>query len=493
MPSSLIDILLIEDNPGDARLVKEMLQEGGRNHKLRHAASLREGIAELEQAAATVVILDLGLPDSHELEGIACMAARFPTLPVIVLTGLNSSEVGFAAVRAGAQDFLAKDEVTPPVLERTINYAIERQRLKSELHAATRELQLSESRLRQLIEENSDGVLIANGEGLVRFINPAAEALLDRRREEIIGKPFGYPLDSGTTTEIHIAAEDGQERVCELRRVLTEWHGEKVVLVSLRDITERRRLERQLSYAQKMESLGNLTRGIAHDFNNILAAIIGYASVLEMKIDQQDSLQAPVRQILGAADRAASLTRALLSFSRSQPGTMRRLDLLELMTRFLHVLPSLLGSRISVSREIPAEPLWVMADPAQLEQILFNLATNARQAMPAGGTLALRLDRYLLTDDFRQQHGFGKPGRYARITMGDSGVGMAPEIVQRIFEPFFTTRETGDGTGLGLAVTYGIVKQHRGYILCSSAAGEGTTFEILLPLVKTTSQENKDA
>ena len=492
MSNSQISILLIEDNPGDARLVQEMLREGGDFHRFRHALSLAEGLAEMEREEATLILLDLGLPDSEGLKGIEIVASRFPERPIVVLTGLNSSDTGFAAVRAGAQDYLAKEEVTGPGLLRTINYAIERQRLKSELHALTRDLRLSENRLRQLIEENSDGVLIVNREGLVRFINPAAETLLDRRREEILGKPFGYPLDSGETSEIHVAAKDGQERVCELRQVLTEWHGEKVILASLRDITGRQRLERQLRYAQKMESLGNLTRGIAHDFNNILAAIIGYASVLEMKIGQQDSLQAPVRQILSAADRAATLTRALLSFSRSQPGKMRQLDLLELMTRFLHVLPSLLGSKISISQEISAEALWITGDPAQLEQVLFNLATNARQAMPAGGTLALRLDRYLLPDDFRQQHGFGKPGRYARIAMSDSGVGIDPELVQRIFEPFFTTRETGDGTGLGLAVTYGIVKQHRGYILCRSVAGEGTTFEILLPLENNAPQGDKD-
>ncbi len=379
MSNSQISILLIEDNPGDARLVQEMLREGGDFHRFRHALSLAEGLAEMEREEATLILLDLGLPDSEGLKGIEIVASRFPERPIVVLTGLNSSDTGFAAVRAGAQDYLAKEEVTGPGLLRTINYAIERQRL-----------------------------------------------------------------------------------------------------------------ERQLRYAQKMESLGNLTRGIAHDFNNILAAIIGYASVLEMKIGQQDSLQAPVRQILSAADRAATLTRALLSFSRSQPGKMRQLDLLELMTRFLHVLPSLLGSKISISQEISAEALWITGDPAQLEQVLFNLATNARQAMPAGGTLALRLDRYLLPDDFRQQHGFGKPGRYARIAMSDSGVGIDPELVQRIFEPFFTTRETGDGTGLGLAVTYGIVKQHRGYIVCRSVAGEGTTFEILLPLENNAPQGDKD-
>ncbi|AMV73600.1 response regulator [Desulfuromonas carbonis] len=482
MPNSHVNLLLIEDNPGDTRLVREMLREGGRSHYFRHAATLAEGLAELERETPDAVLLDLGLPDTQGMKGIEILTGRCPELPVIVLTGLNCSEVGFAAVRAGAQDYLAKEEVTGPALLRAINYAIERQRLKSQLHALTRDLQASENRLRQLIEENSDGILIANLEGIVRFINPAAERLLQRRREEIIGKPFGYPLDAGTTNEIHLLLDNDQERVCELRRVWTEWHGEKVVLASLRDITERQRLERQLRYAKKMESLGNLTRGLAHDFNNILTAIIGYASVLEIKVDGQEPLLGPVRQIIASADRAAGLTRALLSFSRSQPGQMRRLDLLELLTRFLHVLPSLLGGKIRLSQILPAAPLWITGDPAQLEQVLFNLATNARQAMPTGGSLAVTLEHYLLTNDFRQQHGFGKPGQYARIVLQDSGVGMDPEMVQNIFEPFFTTRETGEGSGLGLAISYGIVKQHRGYIICRSAVGAGTSFAVLLPL-----------
>jgi two-component system, cell cycle sensor histidine kinase and response regulator CckA len=483
MTNGKIKILLIEDNPGDARLVQEMLRDTGSEFQLGEAPDLATGVAELEREDADLVLLDLGLPDSQGLDGIATLVDRFPELPVVVLTGLNDQQVGFAAVRAGAQDFLSKEEVTGPTLLRTINYAIERQRLKSELRRATCNLQLSENRLRQLVEENSDGMLIINSEGLVRLVNPAAEALLGRRREEILDKPFGYELAAKGTTELSIPHDNGRVAVCELRRVTTEWHGEEVVFASLRDITERRLLERQLRHTQKMDALGNLTRGIAHDFNNILAAIIGYASVLEMKTDGQPPLQSPVRQILAAADRASTLTRALLSFSRSQPGEMRPLDLLEVVTRIGQVLPSLLGGRITLLEEHNGGSLPIKADPVQLEQILFNLAANAREAMPEGGTCTLSTDHQELTAEFRQRHGFGRPGRYARIALTDTGIGMDSETCEKIFEPFFTTRQTGDGTGLGLAIAYGIVKQHRGFILCHSAPSAGSTFEILLPLI----------
>ena len=482
MPHGHIEILLIEDNPGDVRLVQEMLRENGGDCRLRTCSSLAAGVSELERHGADLALLDLGLPDNRGVDGIAILVEHFPELPVVVLTGIDDYDLGFSAVRAGAQDFLGKDLVTAPVLLRSINYAIERQRLKSELQRATCNLQLSENRLRQLIEENSDGMLIVTTEGLVRFINPAAEALLDRRREEILGQPFGYPLDSGAPSELCIAHRSGREVICELRRVPTDWQGEQVVLASLRDISGRRLLERQLRYAQKMEALGNLTRGIAHDFNNVLAAIIGYASVLEMKTGDQPPLQGPVRQILAAADRAATLTRALLSFARNQPGEMRRFDLVETFSRMAQILPSLLGGNIGLIQQLPAESLPVEADSAQIEEVLVSLAVNARQAMPAGGTLTLVAERQELTADFRQRHGFGKPGHFARIALIDTGSGMPPETCEKVFEPFFTTRGADGGNGLGLAIAYGTIKQHHGYILCHSTPGAGTTFEILLPL-----------
>ena len=488
MPQDSIEILLIEDNPGDVRLVQEMLREDGSACRLRTCSSLAAGVAELERQMADLALLDLGLPDSRGVDGIAILVEHFPELPVVVLTGIDDHDLGFAAVHVGAQDFLSKDEVTAPVLLRSINYAIERQRLKSELQRATCNLQLSENRLRQLIEENSDGMLIVNTAGLVRFINPAAEALLDRRREEILDQPFGYSLDSGAPAEITIAHRSGREVICELRRVPTEWHGEQVVLASLRDISGRRLLENQLRYAQKMEALGNLTRGIAHDFNNVLAAIIGYGSVLEMKTGDQPELQGSIRQILAAADRASTLTRALLSFARNQPGEMRQFDLLEPLSRVGQILPSLLGGTIGLVLQLPAEALFVEADSAQIEEVLFNLAVNARQAMPEGGTLTLTAGRHELTAAFRQRHGFGKPGHYARVALTDTGVGMPPETCEKIFEPFFTTRGADGGNGLGLAIAYGTIKQHHGYILCYSTLGAGTTFEILLPLCKATAK-----
>ena len=492
MVNGTVKILLIEDNPGDARLVRELLLEVEGRYEFCTCTTLADGLSTAKQGSADVALLDLGLPDSQELEGLEQLVKLHPDLPVIVLTGLDNQAIGFDAVRRGAQDYLPKEAVSPQILQRSINYAIERQILKHQLQLATYDLQLSETRLRQIVEENSDGMLIINSDGLVRFINPAAEALLARSREEALDHPFGYPLGNGGTSELRLPHRDGSEIICELRQVTTEWHGEKVVLASLRDITERRRMESQLRYAQKMESLGNLTRGIAHDFNNALAAIIGYASVLEMKTEELPALQSSARQILAAADRASALTRALLSFSRTREGEMLPRELHEVVARIGLVLPSLLGTQIELVTAFSSEPLWVKADSSQLEQVLFNLAVNARQAMPEGGTVTLRTERSELTAAFRQAHGFGRVGSYARILMSDTGIGMDEETCEKIFEPFFTTRSVGNGSGLGLAIAYGIVKQHRGYILCHSTPGQGTSFEVLLPLVAPGAMEPDD-
>jgi signal transduction histidine kinase len=264
----------------------------------------------------------------------------------------------------------------------------------------------------------------------------------------------------------------------------TEWEGEPVYLAALRDITARREWEARLRYAQKMEAIGNLTRGIAHDFNNTLAAIVGYASVLEMRVGQQETLRAPIQQILAAADRATGLTRALVAFSRDQPGQIRAFDLTEMVARTGKLLPPLLGNAIVFSTDLPGQPLPVLADSTQIEQVLINLAVNARQAMPKGGSLHLQLQEESLGPEFRKGHGFGRMGRFARISMNDNGPGMEETICEKIFDPFFTTKEPGEGCGLGLSMVYGIVKQHRGYILCHSRPGEGTTFEIYLPLTE---------
>jgi PAS domain S-box-containing protein len=248
------------------------------------------------------------------------------------------------------------------------------------------------------------------------------------------------------------------------------------------DISERKRLEDQLRQSQKMESIGTLAGGISHDFNNILTAIIGYGSLLQMKMKDDDPLKHNVDQILASANRAASLTQGLLAYSRKQVLNPQRINLNDIIVKVERLLSRLIGEDVEFKCILTDEDVTVLADAGQLEQILMNLATNARDAMPDGGYLYIETRRVDLDEALAKAHDVRKPGAYAQVLVTDSGMGMDQKTRERIFEPFFTTKDVGKGTGLGLAMVYGIIKQHNGFVEVESEIGMGTTLKIYLPL-----------
>jgi PAS domain S-box-containing protein len=249
------------------------------------------------------------------------------------------------------------------------------------------------------------------------------------------------------------------------------------------DITETKELEAQLHHAQKMEAIGQLAGGVAHDFNNILTAIIGFAHLMTIKMDAEDPLRSHIGQIRKCAERAAELTQGLLAFSRKQVIMSKAVDLNEIIVQTRKMLRRLINESIDIKVETTSYPLTVMADTGKIEQALVNLMANAKDAMPTGGTLVIGTSQVTMNLEFLHAHGYGRPGRYACITVRDTGCGMHPITKKKIFDPFFTTKEVGKGTGLGLSIVYGIVKQHNGYINVYSELGKGTTFRIYLPLV----------
>jgi PAS domain S-box-containing protein len=260
-----------------------------------------------------------------------------------------------------------------------------------------------------------------------------------------------------------------------------------------RDITERKNLERQLQHSQKMEAIGTLAGGIAHDFNNILTAINGFGCLLKMHMAKDEPMTAYVDEIISGADRAAKLTRSLLTFSRKQEVYLKRTDLNEVVSGVEKMLRRLIREDIVLSTRLTPEELVVMADAAQIEQVLMNLAANARDAICENGIITIGSKMVELSSEFRMTHGFGKPGRYALLTFSDSGAGMDEHTLHRIFEPFFTTKEVGKGTGLGLSVAYGIIKQHHGFITCYSEHGRGTTFRLYLPIIGEAAEKSRSA
>ena len=250
------------------------------------------------------------------------------------------------------------------------------------------------------------------------------------------------------------------------------------------NISEQRKLQQQLLQAQKMEAVGQLAGGVAHDFNNILTAIMGYGSLLQMKINGDSCLNDYVKQILDGADRAAEVTKSLLAFSRKQIINPRPVDLNDVVRGIEKLLSRLIGEDIEITTTLSSKEVVSMVDTGQIEQVLMNLTTNARDAMPNGGRLFLQTEVVELDDISVQSYGYGEPGIYAVLSVSDTGIGINQEVKEKIFEPFFTTKETGKGTGLGLAMVYGIIKQHGGYINVYSEPSNGTTFKIYLPAIQ---------
>lgn len=255
-----------------------------------------------------------------------------------------------------------------------------------------------------------------------------------------------------------------------------------LVVELINNVTGWKKLEDQLRQAQKMEAVGTLAGGIAHDFNNILTAIMGYSHILQLKMAADNPLKGYADSIITAAERGANLTSGLLAFSRKQIIDPQLIDISDIVRKVEKLLTRLIGEDIELKTDLADKKLTVIADSGQIEQVLMNLASNARDAMPDGGVISIKTWGIELDERFLTAHEYGQIGNYAVISVSDTGMGMDKSTADRIFEPFFTTKEVGKGTGLGLAMAYGIIKQHNGFITVYSESGIGTTFKIYLPL-----------
>jgi PAS domain S-box-containing protein len=331
-------------------------------------------------------------------------------------------------------------------------------------------------------------------EAFLNCVHPEDRGFVNKSVNEALyeNKPFNI--------EHRIVLPDGSERVVnEHAEVTFDQNNAPIRIVgTVQDITEHKiaeeykeKLQAQLLQAQKMEAVGQLTGGIAHDFNNILTAIMTYGQFLMMKLQKDDPLTNYVNQILAASEKAANLTHSLLAFSRKQVTNPQPVNLNDIIKEIGNLFFRAIGEDIEFKLILAEEDLTIMADPKQVDQVLLNLLTNARDAMPHGGMLVLETDRVQIDNTFIRSHGYGSPGEYALLSVTDTGIGIDEEIKGRIFEPFFTTKEVGKGTGLGLAMVYGIIKQHNGYINVYSEPGQGTTFNIYFPLIEAAAGEIK--
>jgi two-component system, cell cycle sensor histidine kinase and response regulator CckA len=502
----LVRVLVVEDSRSDLLVLENALAEvTSVRFELTSVGRLKEAMEVLPSNEFDVILSDLGLPDSSGLDTLVTIQKVANGLPIIVMTGLSDERMGIRAMQAGAQDYFVKGHFWENGLVRAIRDAIERRRMEEAIRR-------SEDRFRASIESLLDGFAlltpIRTMDGVVSgfsvdYINASGLSL----------RPAAGPLPSPFTLhdlfpdcheqglfEKLVRVEGGgdpfipecvlicHELASELKTPTYDFRAAKTtdgVAISWRDVTPRLRLEAQLLQSEKMNSIGQLAGGIAHDFNNLLTVIHGHADCLRDSACLPRELADPVREISAAAVRATNLTKQLLTFSRQHPMIAADIDLNETVAQMSNMLDRILGEELHLQVQFRRPAPFVRADRGMIEQILLNLAVNARDSMPKGGELAIATAvRAVDQSELQMEHDV-TPGRFVCLSVRDTGCGIAPDHLSKIFEPFFTTKEVGKGTGLGLATVYGIVKQHKGFMKVESKIGQGTTFEVFLPYAET--------
>ncbi|MBW4696418.1 MAG: response regulator [Aphanocapsa lilacina HA4352-LM1] len=494
-----IKILLVEDNPGDMRLLREILKDApAERFEWHEAGRLQEAVAALAHEHFDVVLLDLSLPDSRGLDSLIALKPFAAALPIVVLTGFEDETLATGAMQLGAQDYLVKGQVTGSLLVRSIRYAIERQRAEQKIHEQA-----------ALLDVATDAILLRDLDNRVVFWNKGAERLYGWSAAQVLGQTaadllYGHGLAGAD--EARLVAEEVFATVV----VRGEWQGEltkftrsgkkliaqsrwtlvrdeqgrpKSILTVDTDITEKKQLEAKFLRAQRLESLGTLAGGIAHDLNNILTPIVAAAQLLPLRLtdlDQQDLRL--LRMLEENSRRGSHLVTQILSFARGMEGRRTILQIRHLLGEVGQIVRQTFPKSIEIRIDASAQDLWtIQADATQMHQVLMNLCVNARDAMPGGGLLTLTARNLIVDEHYARLIPDAVAGAYVVVTVGDTGTGITPEIIEKIFEPFFTTKELGKGTGLGLSTVLGIVKHHGGFVGVYSEPGRGTEFRVHLP------------
>jgi two-component system cell cycle sensor histidine kinase/response regulator CckA len=494
-------VLVVEDRAEDAELtVRELRRAELDCETLRvdTAQAFRRALADFRP---DIVLADYTVPGFGGMAALEILKTDALDIPLIVVTGSLDEETAAECIKAGAADYVLKTNLIR--LEPAISGALAFAQSQADKHTAESALRMSERRFRALVEESWDAVALFGSDGSILYGSPATTRLLGYDLSEFVGRnamELIHPDDRAAVlvslqeamvaprARVHVAArvrhKNGSWRYLEgVFTNLLDDPSVAAIVNNYRDVTDRRILEEQVMLSQKMEAIGRLAGGVAHDFNNILTAIGGYTDLLLADLPPDDHRRHDVEEIYQAAQRAAGLTHQLLAFSRRQVLQPKVINLNSLVPDIEKMLRRLIGEDILFAT-VPHPHLGnVRADPGQLEQVIVNLAVNARDAMPDGGRLTIETRNVELDAEYAADHPTVKPGRYVMLAVTDSGVGMDEETRSRIFEPFFTTKVRGKGTGLGLATVYGIVQQTGGHIWPYSEPGRGTTMRVYLPRV----------
>jgi two-component system cell cycle sensor histidine kinase/response regulator CckA len=499
-----VRILILEDDPADAELLERELRRAGEIADCRRAENEQEFLAGLSPLP-DLVLADYRVPGFGALAALRLLAARALDVPVIVVTGTLGDEALVECLREGATDYLLKDRLGR--LGKAVRNAVVQGRLR-----------LAQRRHQQLVQAILDGgtaaIYVKDTAGRYLLVNRHYASLLGKGRDEIVGRRDDevWPAEGAASGETGETAALAERLRAEDRRALAAGTAIEVEEEMLRageprsywtvrfplvdldgrayavcgistDVTDRKRLEARLRQGQKMEAVGQLAGGLAHDFNNLLTVILGYANLLAKQLAAQPAPLAQVEQLRKAGEQGAALTRQLLAFSRQQALQPSAVDLDAVVADFETMLRRLIGEDVELATALRSRGSLVLADRGQLEQVVLNLAINARDAMPAGGRLVVETADADLDAAYAESHPGVRPGPHVLLAVSDTGQGIDAATRSRIFEPFFTTKPPGQGTGLGLATVHGIVHQSGGHVDVYSEPGQGTTFRIYLPRI----------
>ena len=486
-----IPILLVEDNQGDAELM-DILLEGipDQHYVVTNVQRLAQALELIKKAHFDLVILDLGLPDSDGLDTLRPLVTVAADLPIVVLTGLQDESLGLEAVKAGAQDFLNKGQISSQMLARVLRYAFERK--QAEISRRNSEL-----KFQTILDALDIQVLLMDTENRIQWSNRKVRDVFSQSQEQIIGK-FCFELwqnQDGFCAKCpveKVKATNTPQVTFRHPRIDKFWdikacpivnaQGEITGIVELMtDVSERVQLEEQFYQAQKMEAIGRLAGGVAHDFNNMLSVILGYAEMARLAATEGSQIAEYTDEILEAGKRSADLVRQLLAFSRKDHISPQIINCNTHIDNSQKMLKRLVGEDIEI-RFCPAIDLWhVKLDPTQLDQIIVNLVVNSRDAILGVGLVTFATANVILDKEYCRMHVYLSPGEYVLLTVSDTGRGMTKDVLAKMFEPFFTTKKNGRGTGLGMSTIFGIVKQNGGNIEANSEVDYGTTIKIYFP------------
>jgi PAS domain S-box-containing protein len=496
-------ILHLEDDANDAELVRAQLEGEGFRCDVVRVDTVDGFAANLDPERVDIVLSDYSMPSFNGVAALTMARERCPEVPFLFVSGTIGEERAIEAMQMGATDYVLKQRLARlgPAVRRALVERAERQAR----HRAEEAVRHQQAFLRQVIDISPSFMFAKDRLGRFTLVNQAVAEAYGGTVEGLLGKtdadfnPNPEEVEAFRRDDLAVM-DTGQEKVVAEEQI-TDAAGQRRWLYTVKrplrgpdgkadqilgvatDITARKEAEDQLRQAQKMEAIGQLAGGVAHDFNNLLGVIVGYADLLLKDLGRQHPAARRLEQIHKATERATALTRQLLAFSRKQILQPRVLDLNTVIVEVEKMLARLIGEAIQVLT-VPAAGLGhVKADPGQLEQVIVNLAVNARDAMPRGGKLIIETANVSLDETFRRLHRGAPVGPHVVLAVSDTGSGIDAQTLPRIFEPFFTTKEKGKGTGLGLSTVYGIVKQSGGYVTVYSEPGRGTTFKVYLPRV----------